>query len=60
MATPIQITPVLSGKDAVFFNKQLVKSSRKNRAGKTKMTAKEKAKIFSLVNKVLAKKSHAK
>ena len=48
MARPIKITPVLQGKDAVFFNKQLAITSKK------KVSSKKKKRIFSLVDEVLA------
>lgn len=55
MATPIKITPVLSGKDSAYFHKQLAKTSKR------KVSSKDKKKIFSLVDKVLANsKSFAK
>ena len=48
MATPIKITPVLKGKDSVYFHKQLAKTSRK------KIAPKDKKRIFSLVDRVMA------
>ena len=55
MATPIKTTPVLKGSDSVYFYKQLAKTSKK------KVADKDKKKIFSLVDKVLANsKSFAK
>ncbi len=48
MATPIKITPVLSGKDSTYFQNQLAKTSKK------KISGQKKKKIFSLVDKVLA------
>jgi hypothetical protein len=49
MATPIQITPPLSGKQSRKFNEQLAVTSKK------RISAEEKHRIFSLVEKVLSK-----
>jgi hypothetical protein len=55
MATPIKITPVLTGKDSAYFHKQLAITSKK------KISDKKKKRIFSLVDQVLANsKSFAK
>ena len=49
MATPIKITPPLSGKQSRKFNEQLAVTSKK------RISAEEKHRIFSLVEKVLSK-----
>jgi hypothetical protein len=51
MATPIKITPPLTGKQSRSFNKKLAETS-KNRA-----SSEDKARIFSLVEKVLSNKN---
>lgn len=48
MATPIKITPPLSGKQSRKFNEQLAVTSTK------RVSAEEKKRIFSLVEKVLS------
>jgi hypothetical protein len=48
MATPIKITPPLSGKQSRKFNEQLAVTSTK------RLSAEEKNRIFSLVEKVLS------
>lgn len=47
MASEIKRTPMLMGSDAIYFNKQLAKSSKK------KISTKDKERIKSLVEKVL-------
>lgn len=49
MASPISITPVLSGKDSVKFNKEL----ELNRS--IKVSDKEKSRIANLVREILTK-----
>lgn len=51
MATTIKITPVVKGLESKKFN-TTISSSKTN-----KISEEKKAKIFSLVNKVLAKNS---
>ncbi|WP_194140528.1 hypothetical protein [Flavobacterium hungaricum] len=51
MATTIKITPVVEGLESKKFN-TTISSSKTN-----KISEEKKAKIFSLVNKVLAKNS---
>jgi hypothetical protein len=53
MATPIKITPVLKGKSAVRFTEQLLADE------KNKVSASEKARIFSLVERILSKSKYA-
>ncbi len=57
MATPIKITPVLKGNDAIFFNKQLVKSSKKTTAKGRVVSASDRRKISSAVSKFLKSKT---
>ena len=57
MATPIKITPVLQGKDAVFFNKQLAKSSKKGSAKRTVVSASDRRRISKAVSKFLKSKT---
>lgn len=49
MATTIKITPIVKGKESERFN-AAINTSKTN-----KISEEKKAKIFSLVNKVLAK-----
>lgn len=49
MATPIKITPILKGEAAERFTKRLLADE------KNKIPASEKARIFSLVEKILSK-----
>lgn len=51
MATTIKVTPVVKGKESERFN-ATISASKTN-----KISEEKKAKIFSLVNKVMAKKS---
>jgi len=50
MATPIKITPPLSGKQSRNFNKKIEASS------KMRASANEKHRIFSLVERILSVK----
>lgn len=51
MATPIQITPALSGKASAYFNKSLKKHSKK------KASKKEIQELEKYVNTLLSKNS---
>ncbi|MCB9196599.1 MAG: hypothetical protein H6598_10280 [Flavobacteriales bacterium] len=51
MATPIKITPALSGKQSKEFNIKIAKSS------KVRAPKEEKDRILSIVEKVLSRKS---
>lgn len=48
MATPIKITPQLSGRQSEYFNKKLAETSSK------RVSSEEKGRIMSLVTKVLS------
>jgi hypothetical protein len=50
MATPIKITPILSGRASKRFNQQL--EAQKN----DRISAEEKHRMFSLLERILAKK----
>jgi len=51
MATTIKITPIVQDKESERFNAAIAKSKT------SKISEEKKEKIFSLVNKVLAKKA---
>jgi hypothetical protein len=53
MATPIKITPVLRGRSATRFTEQLLANE------KNKVPASERARIFSLVERILSKSKPA-
>jgi hypothetical protein len=56
MATPIKTTPLLKGKDAAFFYKQLAKSSKKFSVKKAVVSANDRRRIASAVSKFLKSK----
>lgn len=50
MATPIKITPPLTGKQSLRFNERIAESSKK------RLSTSDKNRIFTLVEKVLSGK----
>ena len=50
MATPIKITPPLSGKESLRFNEKISESSKK------RVSVSDRKRIFTLVEKVLSDK----
>jgi hypothetical protein len=57
MATPIKTTPLLKGKDAVFFYKQLAKSSKKVSVNRTVVSANDRRRIANAVSNFLKSKA---
>jgi hypothetical protein len=57
MATPIKITPILKGKDAAFFNRQLAKSSKRVSRKKTVVSESDRLRISATISKLIKSKA---